>query len=233
VSGTAPLQVNLTVTASGAAPTSFTLAFGDGQAKSGTTLPATFAHGYAAGSYTAKATATYANGKTAESTVSLAAVAAPAAAHGPLYNKTLSATLPFSWTGGVATDIALCGSPVPGGDAVSCPDQQLLTAYQKGLNKTFLLGTTITVPAGASTLAVDGGTDAKQTCQEVPEFGTLCTPDMDLWVFDPTGASTPFTTAADYEAGVIQAPAPGTWTIICHYFFGPPQQDMSLHVLIA
>ncbi len=248
LNGTVPLVVNLTASASGGSPASFTLAFGDGQTKEGTTLPATLAHTYsAAGSYKPLLTARYADGKTLSRDLSLAALPAPTAeAKGPVYNKTFTVTLPVPWAGGLATGVACIETGTPA-DAVTgavagspagaalCQEQQVRTAYKNGLNGTFVVGYKVTVPPGATQLQVEGGTHAAQTCTpSLPIFGVLaCVPDMDLYAFDPTGTATHFATAADFESGVVLNPAAGEWTVILEYFAGAPNAAASVHILVA
>ncbi len=215
----------------GQTPVSFVLAFGDGESVDGTTFPATVAHSYAvAGSFVAQLTATYADGAKRESSLSLAATAPVAGSNAPLLNKTFAFTIPVPWAGGLVTSIALCGSPIPGGDALVCQDQQPMTAYQNDFNKTYLVAYEIVVPNGAVSLFVEAGTTATQTCDPADEG--ICVPDMDLYLYDPTGVPTAVGTAAGFEVGLVEAPAPGTWTVILVYFAGAPNQASTTHILV-
>lgn len=231
LSGAAPLAVNFTVTSTGPAPVSFVLAFGDGESAEGAAFPATVAHTYTAtGGFVALLTATYGDGAKRESSLSLAATAPAVGSNAPLLNKTFAFTIPVSWAGGLATSIALCGSPVPGGDAIACQEQQPMTAYQNDFNKTYLVGYEIVVAEGAASLFVEAGTTVAQTCDPADEG--LCVPDMDLYLYDPAGVPTAVGTAAAFEIGLVEAPAPGTWTILLVYFAGAPNQASTTHIVV-
>jgi hypothetical protein len=127
---------------------------------------------------------------------------------------------------GVAGLQFMCGAPGPAGGL--CWEQSLLTLYQNGANGTFIVGYDVAVPAGAASMLVEAGTTAAQTCTDA-----ACVPDVDVIVYDPSGGPTVIASAAAFESGVIEAPTAGTWTVLLVYFAGPPNQDVTAHVVVS
>ncbi|MCA1810962.1 MAG: hypothetical protein LC623_03000 [Halobacteriales archaeon] len=220
--GTVPLNVTFTLSATNTdAQTTWTIAFGDNSSRNGTALPGSATHRYnATGTKTAQATVRFGDGKTATSSLSIAVLPA-AATNVTLLNLTFSDTIPIPKPVGTGT---ICGAP--GIDQDGCTANQVATLNDNGANGTFFVWYDVSVPAGAVSLFVEGGSQEAQDCTAV------CVPDFNLYVYAPDGAATAVATDAAWESAVVETPATGTWSVAVVYVAGPPNGEATTHIVV-